>query len=151
MAMENDIRHLVVPDLPVFGERGIGGARVYRREGTDEELREWNDAVMLLTGCSAVSPGSIAMKCTLGRIEFYRLAEAGFLTLFLFHVRKRVLPLLKGLTYRTGSYGYAPVSELLSLESVFRNRPDLMKIAVGDGGIDTAIQGRFEGPDWSLR
>jgi len=149
--MENAIRHLFVPNLVVFGERGIGGARVYRREGTDEELREWTDAVMLLTGCSAVSPGGIAMKCSLGRIEFYRIAEAGFLTLFLFHVRKRVLPLLKGLTYRTGSYGYVPVSELLSLESVLPNRPDLMRIALGQGGVDTVIQSRFEGPDWNLR
>jgi hypothetical protein len=44
------------------------------------------------------------MKSSLGRIECYRLAEAGFLTLFLFQVRKRVFPPLKGLIYRTGSY-----------------------------------------------
>jgi hypothetical protein len=91
--MEGDIQHLVVPDLPVFGKRGSGGARVYRREGTDEEFREWNEAVMLLTGCRAVSPGGVSTRCSLGRIDFYRLAEAGFLTLFLFHVRKRVLPM----------------------------------------------------------
>ena len=33
-------------------------------------------------------------------------------------------------------YGDAPVSELLSLDSVLPNRPDLIKIAVGDVGAD---------------
>ena len=146
--MEGDIDHIVVPDLPVFGRRGIGGARVYRQEGTDVESREWTEAVMLLTEGSAVSPGGVAMKCSIGRIQFYRLAEAGLLTLFMFHVRERVLPFWEGLTHRTGAYGYAPVSELQSLQEIVPNRPDLMAIAFGYGERDEAVQSRFEGPDW---
>lgn len=126
--------------LPVIGTPD-GKSRVYRKDGPQEEVAAWMDAVHITFG-PCVSPGGVSMYCPVSRAAVHKRIKEGRLTLFLYHVTHRKTFLFgKKITIRESPYGYIPVSEAKAW------RAELEKRAVEQGII---TQAELEGvrPDW---
>jgi hypothetical protein len=141
--MNSDFPYLEIPKglETVIGSREEG-KRVYRREGSDEEVGPWFDAI-----CEAfpddtfVSPGGVSMYAPVSRAGVHKRIKDGKLTLFLFHVVRQERTMfgyqkkLKELPY-----GYIPVSECKAWANELAARPERRAAeAIGDGD----FEGRF--------
>ena len=131
----------VPPELwPVVGKPD-GISRVYRREGTQEEVGPWYEALIELTG-DLVSPGGVAMFCPVSRAAIHKRCREGRLSMFLFHVTSQKFRLFgKALTHRDSPYGFIPVSEAKAWKAELEER------AISQGIITREeLEGSI--PDW---
>lgn len=88
-----------------------GDSRVYRRQGTQEEVGAWYEAVTTLAG-DLVSPGGVGMFCPVSRAAIHKRVREGKLSMFLFHVTsQRHLFFGKVVTHRDSPYSFIPTSE----------------------------------------
>jgi len=132
----------IPPELePIVGKRDPD-ARIYRREGSQEESSVWFDLLTEIIGPS-VSPGGVGMYCPVSRAAVYKRIKEGKLSIFLFHVTSRTTTLFgKNRILRGNPYGYVPASEARAW------RQELEKRALSQG---TVTEEELEGakPDWS--
>jgi hypothetical protein len=93
-----------------FGQRDAE-TRVYRREGTEDEIVEWYDKIVEVAG-DVVSPGGVCMFAKVSRAAVYLAINEGRLTAFAFHVvteSRSVFGFKK--RRRETPYVFIPVSE----------------------------------------
>src|SRR5689334_9173252 len=64
------------------------GTRIHRREGSDEEIGAWFDALCEEYPEGLVSPGGVAMYAPVSRTGVHKKLKEGKLTAFCFHVTK---------------------------------------------------------------
>ncbi|MEN9663477.1 MAG: hypothetical protein RL324_2426 [Verrucomicrobiota bacterium] len=110
MAIEFPFVQIPAKDAKSVGKRDPE-TRVYRREGSREEVGEWFDTVLRITGPN-VSPGGVCMYADVSRAAVYKAINEGRLTAFGFHVISESRSVL-GFKKRTRElpYIYIPVSE----------------------------------------
>ena len=95
---------------PIVG-KSDPGTRMYRAEGSDEEMVVWFDKLHEHFD-RLVSPGGVSIFVPASRAAAYNRIEEGKLTLFLFHVVKVRRTWLGRKSYmRSSPYAYIPVSE----------------------------------------
>jgi hypothetical protein len=127
--------------LPIIGKTNEG-ARVYRRDGSQEESAAWFDALTEIAG-PTVSPGGVGMYCPVSRAAVYKRVKEGRLSMFLFHVTHQKTTLFgKTRTLRDTPYSYIPVSEARAWRTELEDR------AIRQGVI---TREELEGsrPDWA--
>jgi hypothetical protein len=141
--METDFPYLVIPDRlkPIVGEPDKG-TRIFRAEGSDEDVGRWYDAICeAFLDDSFVSPGGVSMYAPVSRAGVHKRLKEGKLTAFMFHVveqKRTMFGYQKKLKHLP--YGYIPVSECKAWARELEARPDRRQAeAVGDGDFD----GRF--------
>ena len=85
--------------------------RVYRREGSQDEVGEWYDKIVDIAGPS-VSPGGVCMYAAVSRAAVYKAINEGRLTAFGFHVISASRSIF-GFKKRTREmpYIFIPISE----------------------------------------
>jgi hypothetical protein len=101
--------------IPMEFARLIGrpdpGTRIFRREGTVEEMREWFDKLCEHIG-PTVSPGGAAVYAGVTRAGVNKRLKAGKLTIFCFYTIEKTKTLFgKEKTIKDFPSGYIPVSE----------------------------------------
>lgn len=141
--METVFPFVEVPEelWAVVGEPD-GNSRVYRREGPQEEVGDWFDAVCEIVG-DVVSPGGVSMYCPVSRAAVHKRIREGRLSLFLFHVTsQKNLFFGKTVTHRNTPFGYVPVSEAKAWKRELEER------AVSQGLI-TLKELEGSKPDWA--
>ena len=112
--------------------RPDGGTRIFRREGTIEELREWFDELCEHIG-PCVSPGGAAVYAGVTRAGVHKRLKSGKLTIFCFStVEKRKTFFGKEKTIKDLPTGYIPVSECKAWRAELEERT--ARIAVRKGG-----------------
>ena len=72
---------------PIVGKPDPG-LRIYRREGSREEIAEWFDTVMEICGGPATSPGGVIGFANVSRAGVYKAINEGRLSAFGFHITK---------------------------------------------------------------
>jgi hypothetical protein len=103
----------IPPEAETFIGKRVGNSHVYEKEGSQEELEAWWDALLTLTNDRFVSPGGVLMFCPVSRAAVHRRIKQGQLSAFTFHVTHRILYLFGAelLKTRESPYIYIPVSE----------------------------------------
>ena len=87
------------------------GTRIFRREGTHEEMAEWFDAICEHVG-PTVSPGGAANYAAVTRPGVYKRLRAGTMTAFCFHIIGKTKTLFGGTKkLKELAIVYIPVSE----------------------------------------
>ena len=87
------------------------GTRVFRREGTQEEMAEWFDAICEHVG-PTVSPGGAANYAAVTRPGVYKRMKAGRMTAFCFHIIGKTKTFFGGTRkLKELAIVYVPVSE----------------------------------------
>lgn len=87
------------------------GTRIFRREGTHEEMAEWFDAICEHVG-PTVSPGGAANYAAVTRPGIYKRLRAGTMTAFCFHIIGKTKTLFGGTKkLKELAIVYIPVSE----------------------------------------
>lgn len=131
--------------LPVFGKRDAE-TRVYRREGTAQEVAAWFDKIIEIAG-PAVSPGGVCMYAHVSRAAVYKALNEGRLTAFGFHVisESRSVFGFKKKT-REMPYVYVPVSEAKAWGKVINAKAEAKTLTTEDnpGGVDNRTYGKLE-------
>ncbi len=86
--MQTDLVLTEIPPelLPLAGEPDEG-TRIYRREGSIDEMAEWFDNLCVPLR-ALVSPGGAAVYAQVSREGVYKRMRAGKLTAFCFHITK---------------------------------------------------------------
>ena len=87
---DSDFQFVKIPERlkPILGKPDPG-TRMFRRFGTEDDYREWWDAVCEVCGEEAsVSPGGVSMYARVSRAGVHKRLTDGRLTAFLFHVVK---------------------------------------------------------------
>lgn len=90
------------------------GTRLYRRYGTENDSRDWFDAVCeICEGLGSVSPGGVSMYAKVSRPAVHKRLKEGRLTGFLFHIIKDGKFLKHRKKMQDGGFPYCfiPVSE----------------------------------------
>ncbi len=77
----------IPPDLLRLAGEPDPGTRIYRREGSSDEMAEWFDKVCVPLN-ALVSPGGAAVYAQVSREGVYKRMRAGKLTAFCFHITK---------------------------------------------------------------
>lgn len=141
--MDTDFPYLVVADelKKLVGEPDEG-TRMYRKEGSDDEVGAWFDALARsFPGEQFVSPGGVSMYVEVSRAGTHKRMKEGRLTAFLFHVVRQERNLFgyqKKLKQRP--YIYIPVSECKAWGAELKASPwRKQSESQGDGDFD----GRF--------
>lgn len=110
--MPSDFPFVAVPQnaLKILGIKDEN-TRVYRREGSQEEIGPWYDKILEIAG-PAISPGGVCMYAKVSRAAVYLAINEGRLTTFGFHVLTESKGIL-GFSRRKREtpYVYIPVSE----------------------------------------
>lgn len=87
------------------------GTRIYRREGTNEEMVQWFDALCEHIG-PTVSPGGAASYARVTRAGVHKRLKSGNLTAFCFHIRGKWTNFLgREKQYKRLALVYIPVKE----------------------------------------
>lgn len=87
------------------------GTRIYRREGSHEEMVVWFDSICEHVG-GCVSPGGAAVYAGVTRAGVYKRLKTGKLTAFCFHLTKEKKTLFGGKkTLKDTPIVYIPTSE----------------------------------------
>jgi hypothetical protein len=135
--METGFPYLTVPEKlrPIIGDADPG-TRIYRQEGSDEDVGRWFDKLgECFPDDNFVSPGGVSMYVPVSRAGVHKRLKEGKLTIFMFHVveQKRTLfGYQKKLKQRP--YGFIPVSECKAWAEELAARPDRRQAeAFGDG------------------
>ena len=86
VVMPSDFPFVEVPQgaLKILGIKDEN-TRVYRREGSQEEIGPWYDKILEIAG-PAISPGGVCMYAKVSRAAVYLAINEGRLTTFGFHV-----------------------------------------------------------------
>ena len=116
------------------------GTRRYRRDGSDEDVGPWYDAL-----CDAfphdkfISPGGVSMYAPVSRAGVHKRLKEGKLTVFMFHVvesKRSMFGYQKKLKHLP--YAYIPVSECKAWAKELEGRPqpERDKEAAGDGDFE---------------
>lgn len=110
--METSIQFVSVsPELALLVGETDPGNRIYRREGSHEEMVVWFDALCKHFG-GCVSPGGAAVYAGVTRAGVYKRLKAGKLTAFCFHLTQEKKTLFGGKkTLKEAPIVYIPVSE----------------------------------------
>ncbi len=88
------------------------GTRLYRREGTANQVEQWFRVVTVLARDGLVSPGGVSMFAPVSRSGVHKRIREGRLTAFAFHVTETKRGLFGGYkTKREIPYVYIPASE----------------------------------------
>jgi hypothetical protein len=118
-----DFPFVVIPTelLPIIGERD-GESRVYRKEGPEEEVAPWLEALTVIIG-DGVSPGGVGMFCPVSRAAIHKRIGEGKLSMFLFHVTHRKTRLFGGMKIvRESPYAFIPISEAKAWKAELEER-----------------------------
>ncbi len=92
------------------------GTRIYRQEGTDEDVGRWFDVLSdFFPDDRFVSPGGVAMFAPVSRAGVHKRLKEGRLTIFMFHVsEQKRTPFVYQKKHKHFPYRYIPVSECKS-------------------------------------
>lgn len=125
--MKSDFPYLVIPDRlkPIVGEPDPG-TRIYRKEGSDDEVGPWYEAICeCFPDDSFVSPGGVGMFAGVSRPAVHKRLKDGKLTAFLFHVTSAAQSIFGyQKKIKLSPYGYIPVSECKAWDEELKKRPD---------------------------
>jgi len=110
--METEIQFVTVPpELAALVGEADPGTRIYRQEGTHDEMVVWFDALCEHIGGS-VSPGGAAVYAGVTRAGVHKRLRVGKLTAFCFHITKEKKTLFGGKkTLKDGPIIFIPTSE----------------------------------------
>lgn len=112
------------------------GTRLYRAYGSEDESRQWFDAVFEICAGGAVSPGGAAGYAKVSRPGVHQKLKAGGLTGFVFHVEATSFFGKKKLSEKAKFYCYIPVSECRAWADELQRKRDKIEVqkeVMGDG------------------
>lgn len=120
--------------------------RVYRREGTDDEIAAWHDKILEVAG-PTVSPGGVCMYAKVSRAAVYKAINEGRLTAFGFHIISESRAVF-GFKKRTRElpYVYIPVSEAKAWGEIIKAKADAKTLTRDEepGWVDSRTLGKLE-------
>lgn len=107
------------------------GTRIYRAEGTMEDIRAWFESITDAFGVM-VSPGGVTMFAPVSRAAVYKRLKQGNLTGFAFHIVKKSTSIFgRPRVHRESPYFYVPVSECRAWGDLLKSQAD-EQIAVAE-------------------
>ena len=121
----------------------LPGTHIYRKDGPEDDIGPWGDAVFEVVG-RCLSPGGVATRVGVSRAAVHQRLKEGNLTGFFFystHGRRTLFGGKKRQPKRIARVGFIPVSECIAW------RKELEERAIERGLItDEELEGRR--PDW---
>ena len=140
--------------IPIEIARLIGrpdpGTRIFRREGTETEMRDWFDKLCEHIG-PCVSPGGAAVYAGVTRAGVNKRLKAGKLTIFCFYTIEKTKTLFgKEKTIKDFPSGYIPVSECRAWRKELEERIERIEARKGPNPMtadDEAALAEAEGDD----
>jgi len=150
--MDQPFPYVRVPDAAL---RVVGlpdhGTRLYRREGTANQVEQWFRVVNALARDGLVSPGGVSMFAPVSRSGVHKRIREGRLTAFAFHVTETKHGLFGGYkTKRDIPYVYIPASECRAWAEEVKER----KVRLGqvpEEELGDPLEGATEFWEWDAK